>query len=970
MRKLFFSFFSLLILLVQSQTLSTSLTACYALNGNGIEPINNLTGTLSAVTPTVDRFSNPNSALHFNGTPGSFVSLPNSALLKSTNAVSFSGWVKLDNIIQNQYIVFAHNTCASFHEGYTLVAQNLGTGFRLYGVKSGPACSGATQHVLASSSTLNANTWYHIGGYFGNDSIKIYLNGALAGSMPSTVTLNYNATDNVYLGGSGLAFNLPLIGTIDNARFYNRKLTNGEFNQLFLTDPACVASVSNPNCNNSFYALSGSSVFESSIGIPNTSTLTGLPLPPGATGLAIGPAFGFPASNPTYWTTAGGTYWYYNGTNFVNTTHSTGNAGAVNPGGSKNFIYNLVGATGQVYKYNGTGPATLVATIPALAAGGPYDLVGDDQDNFYYLRAQTPQSLNVYNPLGVLTCSYSLTGIVPAALGGGFGIVGNTVTAHTGAAYYVGTITGSVVNFTTAPSSFASPSDFANCYLVTTFSSTINANPSASLTCSNPTVTLTASSTLSPLTYTWTGPGILTPINNQSVQVNVAGVYTCSLTATNECPVKTSICTYTVLNGSSLLTPTISSTGSLSCTNPTTQLSVAPNSVTNTILWNGPGIVGANNTPTINVNAPGIYSVTLTSTICSGTATFNLQSGIGPLTLTPNPLSAQICSSSGPVTLSVTGAANYTWSPASSLIPSTGSIVVANPSITTTYTINGTTGVCSGSALVTVSVNATPTIIISGSAPICAGASATLSASGASTYTWNPGNLVGSTVIVTPATTTNYTVIGSNGSCTASAVTLVTVISNPTITALGSPASICQGASSSLLAAGAVSYTWQPGNLNGALITVTPAISTIYTVSGTNASGCVASNTLLITVNPNPTITINPASPTVCIGSSTTLTANGAINYTWTPGGNTTATIAISPTIATTYTVNGDNGFCSSTATVLVNVSPSPTITPSTSNTLICNGSSATLSVVGASTYTWNPGNLNGTPIIVSPTTT
>ncbi|MDP3146729.1 MAG: hypothetical protein Q8N66_15070, partial [Bacteroidota bacterium] len=207
---------------------------------------------------------------------------------------------------------------------------------------------------------------------------------------------------------------------------------------------------------------------------------------------------------------------------------------------------------------------------------------------------------------------------------------------------------------------------------------------------------------------------------------------------------------------SGTLTPVILSTGVLSCSNPTTQLSVTPNSATNTILWSGPGIVGSNNTATIMANVVGVYSVSIISTgLCgNGTATFNLQSGIGPLTLTPSPLSAQICSSSGPVTLSVTGAANYTWSPASSLIPSTGSIVVANPSVTTTYTINGVTGVCSGSATVTVSVNASPTITPSTSNTlICNGSSATLSVVGASTYTWNPGNLNGTPIIVSPTTT-------------------------------------------------------------------------------------------------------------------------------------------------------------------------------------------------------------------------
>lgn len=963
------SFILIINSLLFSQSLSTSLTACYSLDGNGNDPINNLNGVLSSVTPTVNRFNTPNSAYYFNGTTSNYIELPDNPLLKPSNALSFSAWIKPTSV-GIAHILYTKNSVSSNFEAYCLSINPASTpGNFIFRVNK----ANSVQNNLVDCTTLLvANTWYHVAFSIDNTNLKIYINGVLENSINTTFPgYDYVAGKKVYLGVSNeLNWNQPFHGTLDNVRFYNRTLSAAEVNQLFLTDPSCLASISNPNCNTSFYAQSGATVYESGITIPNTSTLVSLPAPAG--GFAVGPSFGFPAPNPTFWTiTAGGTFAYYDGTSFINTGHSNSNAGAVNIGGSKNYIYNLVGSTGQVYKYNGTGAATLVATIPALAGGGPYDLIGDDQDNFYYLRTSAPQSLNVYNPSGVLTCSYSITGMAPATAGGGFAIVGNTVTAHTGAFYYVGTITGSVINFTSTASSFGTPSDFANCFLVTTFSSSISSSPSVSLTCSNPTITLTASSTLSPLSYTWTGPGILTPINNQSVQVNVAGVYTCSSTAAGACPIKTSVSTFTVLNGSNLLTPTISSTGSLTCTSPTTQLSVAPNSATNTILWAGPGIVGPNNTATIVANAAGIYSVTLTSTICSGTAIFNLASGIGPLTLTPTPSNAQICSSSSPVTLSVTGATNYTWSPAASLVPSTGSVVVASPVTTTTYTINGTNGVCSGSALVTVSVNATPTVVITNITPtLCAGSSATLSGSGATTYTWNPGNLVGSSVVVNPLTTTNYTVTGSNGSCTTTATTTITVSPSPTISTLGSPSSICQGATSNLLAAGALSYTWQPGNVNGAAITVTPATSTTYTVSGNNALGCVSSSTLLITVNPNPTITINPASPTVCVGSSATLTASGAINYTWTPGGNTTTVIVITPTANTTYTVNGDNGLCASSATVLVSVSASPTITPSATAASVCIGGSATLSAIGATTYTWNPGNLTGTSVTVTPAAT
>ena len=239
MKKLFFLFFSLGTLFIRSQTLSTSLTACYALNGTGSEPINNLTGTLSAVTPTVDRFNNANSAMYFNGTTTSYIELPNSPLIKP-NAISFSGWVKL-NTLSSQIIVFAHNGCVNYHEGYQIALSNLGPGVSRFQIaKANNLCSPASKFYFSGTTSVVAQTWYHIGFYIGPDSLKLYVNGNLDGTMSNSNPITYNAAAKIYLGGTNLGFNLPLAGTMDNVRFYNRKLSGSEFNQLYTSDPACV----------------------------------------------------------------------------------------------------------------------------------------------------------------------------------------------------------------------------------------------------------------------------------------------------------------------------------------------------------------------------------------------------------------------------------------------------------------------------------------------------------------------------------------------------------------------------------------------------------------------------------------------------------------------------------------------------------------------------------------------------------
>lgn len=82
----------------------------------------------------------------------------------------------------------------------------------------------------------------------------------------------------------------------------------------------------------------------------------------------------------------------------------------------------------------------------------------------------------------------------------------------------------------------------------------------------------------------------------------------------------------------------------------------------------------------------------------------------------------------------------------------------------------------------------------------------------------------------------------------------------------------------------------------------------------------------------------------------------------------TTATTVVTPTVSTTYTVRGANGACSSTRTITIVVNAKPTLTVSATPTVICSGSTSTLTANGATTYIWNPGALTGTSVVVTPT--
>jgi len=158
-----------------------------------------------------------------------------------------------------------------------------------------------------------------------------------------------------------------------------------------------------------------------------------------------------------------------------------------------------------------------------------------------------------------------------------------------------------------------------------------------------------------------------------------------------------------------------------------------------------------------------------------------------------------------------------------------------------------------------ITINALPVVAATGTPTngvMCAGSSVAILASGASSYTWSPATGLSSTnqatVTATPAATTTYTVTGTANGCTANATFTVTVNPLPPVTVNANPADgiMCVGENIVLTASGATVYTWSPATglstVTGAVTTATPTVTTQYTVTGTNANGCV--NTANFTV--------------------------------------------------------------------------------------------------------------------------
>lgn len=485
---------------------------------------------------------------------------------------------------------------------------------------------------------------------------------------------------------------------------------------------------------------------------------------------------------------------------------------------------------------------------------------------------------------------------------------------------------------------------------------TVSPNPTINVTSSSGTVCAGTCVTLTPggaSTYTFSGGSAV-------VCPTVTTTYSVTGRNTAGCLGNTAVVTITAIN-----TPTLNLSASAStiCSSGSTNLFA---SGANTYTWQPGNLTGAN--IVVTPSASTVYTATGTNLSgCTSSSTINIVV-IPSITLTAASTPTSICAG-GSAALTAGGASSYLWNPGNF----SGTNIFVTPTVTTTYTLTGTVGICTASTVVTVVVNPNPSLtIVATPTAVCSGNSATLTASGGSTYLWDNGS-TSSSRVVSPLTTTTYSLNGSSAAGCAGTTTFVTVAvnNNPVITANATPSVLCSGGSSTLTAGGALNYTWQPVNLNGYSITVSPLANTIYTVTGSNAAGCSGSQTVQVNVSSAPAILVSSTVPSVCAGSTVGLTASGASTYTWLPGNLLSPSISPTPTVTTTYTVLGSNaGGCTGQNTITVVVVPNPTVTTSATSTNICNGSSATITALGASTYTWLPVNMFGSSVVVSPGST
>ena len=337
-------------------------------------------------------------------------------------------------------------------------------------------------------------------------------------------------------------------------------------------------------------------------------------------------------------------------------------------------------------------------------------------------------------------------------------------------------------------------------------------------------------------------------------------------------------------------------------------------------------------TATVNVyNTPSIVITSNTAAICPG----------GSFVITP------------------TGAASYTYFGGTSTL--TGLSATVSPIVLTNYTVNGTDGNgCVNSAtaagFATVSTLASPALTITASsASICPGFSSTFTVTGANTYTWTAPASNSNQISVSPTVTTVYTVSGTGTNvCNGVKTVTVAVFTTPTVVANPSVVTRCALTAQNFTATGASTYTWN-GSVSGNTTSIaTPTANSVYTVQGTNTSGCIGTTTIAVTSNSLPILAITPSSATICEQSFASFTVGGATTYTWNNSVQG-STVNLFHTASVTHTIVGTDALgCVSAATVAVLANPLPTIVVSPSLTSVCVNSPVSFTVSGANTFTWS----------------
>ena len=981
---------------------ANGLVGYWPFNGNANdESGNNNNGTANGAILTADRLGNYNKAYSFDGV-NDYISLNNTAINNTNSSVAM--WVKTTPSITSSYQCF-------FYEGvpgeYHMASGATGVfGLLEVGVKGS---NNSWQGVYFNLNN-SINVWQHFVFNYSNNVIDLYINGQFFGSASNTSGGIWSPTlDQTNFGARRVTGSVeyPFNGSLDDIGIWNRALTPSEITALYQSQN-CNLSVTSTQNN---ITLNGGNNGSASVNVSGgTAPYTYSWSPSGgtnsnATGLIAGsytcnitdanscststvvtitqPA---PTSNcfPSYVPANGLVGWWPFCGN-ANDESGNGHNGIVN---GATATVDRFGNVGQAYNFDGVNDRisinhnasfnftnNLTVSIWSKVSNfGP--------NNQWLIDKGLDASPGLYNwgiasiaPGNFVSLAVTNTGDYTSttAAASNTGIWNMWTYVYDGASIKLYKNDSIVINApangnlktNTEPISVgyfphANMPPYGYFYngqlddigiwnrvltaceinqLYTSGVSPIAASSTSSTICAGVNSTLTANGATS---YTWM-PGNFTG-TSIAVAPSVTTIYTVTGTNANGC--SNTATTNVVVN--TLPIVTAASSASAVCAGNSITLSGGGAS---TYVWSN----GVTNAISFIPTNSATYTVTGTDANgCSKTATTSVT--INPLPIVTATSSAFAVCAGNSATLSGGGASTYVWS--SGVTNAISFVPISN----TIYTVTGTdVNGCAKTATINVVVNTLPVVTAASSASaVCAGNSVTLSGGGASSYVWSNG--VTNAISFIPTINSTYTVTGTDANgCSKTATTNVVVNTLPIVTAASSASVVCAGNSATLSGGGASVYVWSDGVTNA--ISFVPTTNTTYTVTGTDANGCVNTATTSLVINALPVVTTLSSASAVCAGGSVTLTGGGASVYVWSDG--VTNAVSFIPTTNTTYTVTGtDVNGCANTATLSVVVFALPVVTTVSSASVICAGGGVTLSGGGASTYSWSSGVTNAVSFI------
>jgi PKD repeat protein len=438
--------------------------------------------------------------------------------------------------------------------------------------------------------------------------------------------------------------------------------------------------------------------------------------------------------------------------------------------------------------------------------------------------------------------------------------------------------------------------------------------------------------------YSWTFPGG-SPASAAvevpgSVTFNTAGSINIGVSATNGCGTATASVPLTVSAPPAI--PDAAANTPL-CEGETLNLSTTTSGAGITYSWSGPG--GFTSTsqnpsiPLVTAANAGTYSLSIADNGCpSNPATVNVVITTAPV-VTVTPASASFCEGDD-VVLTASGATSYTWSPATGLSATTGAVVTADPTVTTTYTVVGTTGGCDDSETVTVTVNPLPVVAAGPDLTLCNQPIAEQLTGSPAGGTWSGPDITAAGEFMPTAVgvfTVTYTYTDGNN-CTASDDVEITV-NDPAVIVMPADETVCLNDPVFTINATPAGGTWSGTNVSttGDYNPITAGTFTLTYTLGTGT--CASSGTMDVTVNALPVVNAG-TDINVCVDAGIQALNGTPAGGTWTgtgvTGTNFNPSVAGSGSFALTYEYTDIATGCdnSDALTAVVNTLPVVTAGP------------------------------------------